>query len=97
MPLNLGAGDLLTVRAALAILPVGKTLLYQLIRDGEIPAVRVRSAGSPRGRILLYRADLAAYVERARDGATVAPVSPDIDAIHARVRRNLATSPGDPD
>jgi len=87
-------GDLLTVRAALAILPVGRTTLYALIRDGQIPAIRVRAAGSRRGRLLLHRADLAAYVERARHGATVAPMPPDVDAVHRRVRRKLARADG---
>lgn len=91
---DLRAGDLLTVSAALAILPVGKTLLYDLIRDGQIPAIRVAATGSRHGRLLLHRADLAAYVERARHGATVAPMPPDVDAVHRRVRRKLARADG---
>jgi len=92
--LTLQTGDLLTVQRALEILPIGKTLLYELIHDGQIPAIRVHSVGSRRGRILIHRADLAAYVERARHGATRAPVLPDVDAIHRRVRRNLPSSRG---
>ena len=90
----LAPGDLLTVPAALALVPVGRTLFYELIRDGQIPAVRVKATGSRRGRLLVHRDDLAAFVARAREGATPAPTAPDVDGIHARVRRNLARHPG---
>ena len=45
-------GDLLTAAQALELLPVGKSLLYQLADEGQIEAIRVAGAGSRRGRIL---------------------------------------------
>jgi len=88
----LAPGDLLTVRAALALVPVGRSTLYAAIESGELPHHRFGAPGSRRPRILNRRADLAAYVERARHGATRAPVLPDVDALHAKVRRDLARS-----
>ena len=61
-------GDLLTIRQALAILPIGRSTLYKLVADGQIPAIRVRCAGSGRGRILIHRDDLDAVIEKSRIG-----------------------------
>ncbi len=83
----LAEGDLLTIPAALRLLPVSRSMLYALIAEGQIPAVRVRSAGSRRPRLLVHRDDLAAYVARARQAATRAPTRPDADALLAKVRR----------
>lgn len=55
-------GDLLTVQQALEILPVGRTLLYQLVEEGQIRSIRPRSVGSRRGRILIFRDSLEDYV-----------------------------------
>jgi excisionase family DNA binding protein len=38
------APDLLTVKEAKAILRCGKNQLYAAVRDGEMPAIRVRGA-----------------------------------------------------
>ena len=57
-------GDLLTIRQALAILPVGRSTLYQLAADGEIQSFRVGK------RILIRRKDLDAFIEKSRDGGS---------------------------
>ncbi len=62
------AGDLLTIRGALAILPVGRSTLYSLVAEGQIPSIRVGCAGSRRGRILIHREDLDAFIQMLRDG-----------------------------
>lgn len=61
-PPDLRPGDLLTVAETLEILPVGRTMLYALVDQGVIPSIRVASAGSKRGRILIRRADLERFV-----------------------------------
>ena len=65
---SVGAGDLLTIRQALDVLPVGRSTLYSLVAEGTIPSLRVRCAGSRRGRILIRRADLEAFIEKSRVG-----------------------------
>ncbi len=86
---GLAEGDLLTVAQALRLLPVGRATLYQLVEEGQIPHVRVRTAGSHRGRILVERAGLEAYVERLRDGRLARQVHAhvDVDGILRRVRK----------
>jgi excisionase family DNA binding protein len=84
---RLGRGDLLTVPQALEILPVGRSTLYALCDSGAIPHYRIRAAGSQRGRILIAREDLEAYLAGARQSATRTPTRVDVDGILARVRR----------
>jgi len=55
-------GDLLTVQQALEILPVGRTLLYQLVEEGQIRSIRCKSVGSRRGRILILLNSLEEYI-----------------------------------
>jgi len=83
----LAPGDLLTIAQALAILPVGRSTLYALLESGQLPHYRVRAPTAPRGRILVARADLEAFVAGARQAAPRAPVRADPDAILARIRR----------
>ena len=64
----IAAGDLLTIREALAILPVGRSTLYGLVARGALPSYRVSAAGSGPGRILVDRRDLEALLERSRVG-----------------------------
>ena len=79
-------GDLLTVPQALAILPVGRSTLYQLIEEGQLPAIRVRTVASRRGRVLVRRADLDAFIEKSRRSAAVAPTRVDVDSLLRKVR-----------
>jgi len=83
---TLAEGDLLTVPQALRLLPVGKSTLYALCDSGQLPHYRVTALGSRRGRVLLARADLEAFVQRAHHGAARAPVAPDVDDLLRRVR-----------
>jgi excisionase family DNA binding protein len=83
---SLREGDLLTIWQALAVVPVGKSTLYRLIDSGQLPHYRVSAAGGGRGRILVARRDLEAFVATARQTATRAPVRVDVDAVLARVR-----------
>lgn len=92
---HLQPGDLLTVEQALALLPVGRTMLYQLIAEKTVPSIRVATVGSRRGRVLVVRARLEAFVASlqappvarpdARRGARV-----DVDALRARVLREAS-------
>jgi len=79
-------GDLLTVAQALAVLPVGRSTLYGLIESGELPHYRVRAPGSRRGRVLVARADLEAFLAGSRHEARRAPVGVDADSVLAKVR-----------
>ena len=65
---RLNAGDLVTVREALEVVPVSRSLLYELVAQGRIPAVRVRTVGSRRGRILIARRDLEKFIKQSRVG-----------------------------
>ena len=64
----LSEGDFLTVAQVLRILPMGRSTLYALIDSGQLPHYRVSAARSHRGRILIHRADLEAYIEKSRAG-----------------------------
>ena len=84
---TLAPGDLLSVAQALRLVPVGRSTLYRLIEAGDLPHYRVSAAGSRRGRILVARRDLEAFVAAARQGATRAPTSVDADAVLKQVRQ----------
>jgi len=81
-------GDWLSVREALALLPVGKSMLYRLVGEGRIPAIRVASVGSRRGKWLVERAGLEAYVARLRAATTSREVKVDVDQVRDRLRRH---------
>ena len=85
--MSLRDGDLLTVAQVLRIVPLSKTTVYALVDSGELPSYRVSVAGSRRGRVLIARADLEAFVEGARQAATRAPVRVDVDDLLREVRR----------
>ncbi len=94
--MNAGAalrpGDLLSVAQALALLPVGRTMLYSLLADGSIPSIRVATVGSRRGRLLVRRDGLEAFVAALHYRHAAPPVprgrpSVDVDALRARVLR----------
>ena len=84
--MNLREGDLLTVQEALRILPIGKTSIYALVDSGQLPSYRVSVAGSRRGRVLIARADLEAFLAGARTGAPRASTRVDVDDLLERVR-----------
>ncbi len=65
---RLNAGDLVTIREALTLVPVRRSLLYELVAASKIPSVRVGGAGSRRGRILIRRTDLDAFISKSRVG-----------------------------
>ena len=84
----LAPGDLLTVRQALAILPLGRSTLYELLAAGRLPAYRVQAAPGGRGRFLIHREDLEVFAESCRTGGHTAPTPPrlDVDDLLSRVR-----------
>lgn len=83
---GLREGDLLTVPQALAVMPVGRSTLYTLLDSGQLPHYRVKAPGSRRGRVLIAKADLGAFLAGSRHEARRAPVGVDADAVLARVR-----------
>ena len=86
--MTLREGDLLTVAQVLRIVPLSKTTVYALVDSGQLPSYRVSVAGSRRGRVLIARADLEAFLAGARQAATRAPVRVDVDKLLERVRRD---------
>ena len=85
--MTLREGDFLTVAQVLRIVPLGKTTVYALIDSGQLPSYRVSVAGSRRGRVLIARADLEAFLAGARQAARQASVRVDVDVLLERVRR----------
>ncbi len=85
--MTLREGDFLTVPQVLRIVPLGKTTVYSLADSGQLPSYRVSAAGSRRGRVLIARADLEAFLDSARQAATQAPVRVDVDGLLQKVRR----------
>jgi hypothetical protein len=88
-------GDLLSVEQALALLPVGRTMLYALLAERAIPSIRVATVGSRRGRVLVVRAGLDAYVASLQGPAVARPVARrgagvDVDALRVRVLREAS-------
>ncbi len=86
--MTLSEGDFLTVAQVLRIVPLSKTTVYALVDSGDLPSYRVSAAGSRRGRVLIAKADLEAFIEGARQVATQAPVRVDVDGLLQKVRRD---------
>ncbi len=84
---GLREGDFLTVAQVLRIVPLSRTTVYALVDSGQLPSFRVSEAGSRRGRVLIARADLDAFLAGARQAATRAPVRVDVDNLLRKVRR----------
>ena len=84
-------GHLLTVQQALALLPVGRSTLYALVDAGRLPAYRVQAASGRRGRLLISRHDLAAFLDSSRTGGHTAAQAArvDVDAILSRLRKGV--------
>jgi len=82
-------GSWLSVKQALALLPISRALLYRLLGEGQLRAIRVASAGSARGRLLVERQSIEEYVERRLTAATTpAQIKLNPDEILARIRRH---------
>ena len=64
------AGDFLTVKQILQILPVGRSTLYDLVQSGQLPSYRVGASRRRAGRILVARVDLEKFVKQSRVGGT---------------------------
>jgi excisionase family DNA binding protein len=84
---RLEEGDLLTIEQVRRLLPLGRSTIYALVKTGQLPCYRVRAAGSRRGRLLIARRDLEAYLDRARQAAPRAPTRVDVDGLLRKVRR----------
>ena len=65
---TLAEGDLITVKQALTLVPIGRSTLYSLIARGALPSCRVGATGGGRGRVLVARTDLEAFIEKSRAG-----------------------------
>ena len=67
--------------------------LYDLVSAGTIPSIRVASAGSRRGRILIIATGLMEFIDRLRTG-TLPAARPrmDVDAIIDRTRPGGAST-----
>ena len=86
------ASDLLVMSEVASLLRISKALAYRLCTDGTIPSARIACVASRRGRLVVRREDVDAYIERlfAEPGTRAKhAVRLDVDAIHARVRRRL--------
>jgi len=89
---SLRPGDLLSVEQALQLLPVGRTMLYQLLVEKSVPSIRVATVGSRRGRVLVLRAGLEAFVAALQTPSVARPdtrrgARVDVDALRDRVLR----------
>ncbi len=82
---GLKEGDLLSVRQALALMPVGRATLYALLKSGALPHFRVVAPGARGGRVLVARGDLLDYLAGVRVEARTGRVVPDPDAIRHRI------------
>ena len=87
----LKVGDLLTVQQSLALLPIGRTLLYELVAEGQISSLRVKSVGSRRGRILIFRSALNDYVRRHEKTLPRTSPSISVDELRERIRTRSRT------
>ena len=88
---ELKAGDLITIQQALSLLPIGRTLLYELVAEGQISSLRVKSVGSRRGRILIFRSALDDYVRRHKETIPRPSPSISVDELRDRVRTRSRT------
>ncbi len=79
--------ELVTVGEVARALRVGRSLAHRLCTDGSIPSARVLSVGSRRGRVVVKREDLDAYIDALFSRSNAKPANLDVDQILARVRR----------
>ncbi len=88
-------GDLVTVQQAVSLLPVGRTMLYELVAEGQISSLRVKSVGSRRGRILIFRSSLEDYVRRHETTLRRPSPSISVDELRDRIRRTRSRTKTD--
>ena len=60
------AGDYLTVKQILAVLPIGRSTIYSLVQSGELRSYRVGATRRRTGRILVARVDLERFIKQSR-------------------------------
>ena len=70
-------------------------MLYQLLAEGTVPSIRVATVGSRRGRVIVVRAGLEAFVASLQAPPVTRPVGHggarvDVDALRVRVLRGAA-------
>ena len=58
--------DPLTISEVAEVLRVSEGIVYRLIREDEMPAVRIGGKKGRGGVLLMYKEDLEAYVARMR-------------------------------
>lgn len=78
--------ELLTLDEVRRILRISKSLAYRLCDDGTLPCARIAALGSRRGRYVVRRSDLQAYLDRLFAAAQPREVPLEVDAILATVR-----------
>jgi hypothetical protein len=91
-PRQPAAKDLLVIAEVASLLRISKALAYRLCTDGTIPSAKIACVASRRGRLVVRRRDVDAYLDRlfaAQAQPAKRIVKLDVDAIHARVRRRL--------
>lgn len=59
--------DWLTVKTATKAFPIGRTTLFNLIRERRIKTAVLRSPGSLKGRRLIYKPSVDAYLLKLAD------------------------------
>jgi excisionase family DNA binding protein len=70
--ISIERGVLLRIEAAAILLGIGRTKMYELIRRGQIPVVRIGR------RTLVHRADLEHFGQTHRDTTYLATVPTDV-------------------
>jgi excisionase family DNA binding protein len=83
---RLAEGDLLTVAQARRFLPVAPSTIYRLVETGRLPAHRIKTTEGGRGRLLIHRADLVAFVAKTRETRPREPTAVDVDGLLEKVR-----------
>jgi len=58
------SADLLVIAEVASLLRISKSLSYRLCTDGTIPSARVAGVASRRGRLVVRRQDVDAYIDR---------------------------------
>ena len=83
---DLRPGDLLSIPQVQKLVPVGRSTIYKWVEDGALPCIRVGATRRRRGRVLVHRYDLRAFLEKSRQARVVAPTRVDVDGILEELR-----------